>query len=111
DVDFRGLWAFDAKTAILLSSGLGERSRIYKTVDGGENWQALRINPDPKGFWDALAMWDSMHGIVLGDPVNGRFTIYTHSAGVTWEPIKGPAAGSGEGAFAASNSCLFVRGL
>src|SRR5580658_10322069 len=51
DVDFRGLWAFDAKTAILLSSGLGERSRIYKTIDAGENWQALRINPDPNGFW------------------------------------------------------------
>jgi photosystem II stability/assembly factor-like uncharacterized protein len=111
DVDFRGLRAFDAKTAILLSSGLGERSRIYKTIDAGENWQALRINPDPKGFWDALAMWDSMHGIVLGDPANGRFTIYTTSDGVTWQPIKGPAAGSSEGAFAASNSCLFVRGL
>jgi photosystem II stability/assembly factor-like uncharacterized protein len=111
DVDFRGLRAFDEKTAILLSSGLGERSRIYKTIDAGENWQALRINPDPRGFWDALAMWDSMHGIVVGDPVNGRFTIYTTSDGVTWEPIKGPAAGSGEGAFAASNSCLFVRGL
>jgi photosystem II stability/assembly factor-like uncharacterized protein len=111
DVDFRGLRALDAKTAILLSAGLGERSRIYKTSDAGENWQALRINPDPNGFWDALAMWDSMHGIMLGDPVNGRFTIYTTSDGVTWEPIKGPTAGSNEGAFAASNSCLFVRGL
>jgi photosystem II stability/assembly factor-like uncharacterized protein len=122
DVDFRGLRALDAKTAILLSSGLGERSRIYKTIDAGENWQALRINPDPRGFWDALAMWDSMHGIVVGDPVNGRFTIYTTSDGVTWQPpdasiavnrrgMKGPAAGSGEGAFAASNSCLFVRGV
>jgi photosystem II stability/assembly factor-like uncharacterized protein len=110
DLDFRGVQGIDAKTAFLLSSGPGEKSRIYKTVDAGTNWRALQINPDPKGFWDAIAMWDPMHGIVLGDPINGRFTIYTTSDGVTWQPQKGPPASSNEGAFAASNSCLIVHG-
>ncbi|HYK58383.1 MAG TPA: hypothetical protein VEV85_03040 [Bryobacteraceae bacterium] len=111
DLDFRGVWAIDAKTAFLLSSGPGEKSRIYKTADAGANWQALRVNPDPKGFWDAIAMWDPMHGIVVGDPVKGRFTIYLTSDGVNWQPQKGPPANAEEGVFAASNSSLFVRGL
>jgi photosystem II stability/assembly factor-like uncharacterized protein len=111
DLDFRGVWAIDAKTAFLLSSGPGEKSRIYKTADGGIDWQALQINPDPKGFWDAIAMWDPMHGILVGDPVNGRFTIYATSDGVSWQPQKGPAANTEESVFAASNSSLFVRGL
>jgi photosystem II stability/assembly factor-like uncharacterized protein len=110
DLDFRGVQAIDDKTAFLLSSGPGEKSRIYKTADAGANWRALQVNPDPKGFWDAIAMWDPTHGIVLGDPVNGRFVIYVTSDGVTWQPQKGPPANAQEGAFAASNSCLIVRG-
>jgi photosystem II stability/assembly factor-like uncharacterized protein len=110
DLDFRGVQGIDNKTAFLLSSGPGEKSRIYKTADAGASWRPLQINPDPKGFWDAIAMWDPMHGIVLGDPVNGRFVIYLTSDGVTWQPQKGPPANSNEGAFAASNSCLVVRG-
>lgn len=111
DLDFRGLWALDEKTAFLLSSGPGEKSRIYKTADAGASWQVLQINPDPKGFWDAIALWDPMHGIVIGDPVNGRFTIYVTSDGINWQPQKGPQANGGESIFAASNSPLFVRGL
>ncbi len=110
DLDFRGVQAFDADTAFLLSSGPGEKSRIYRTTDGGTSWRPVLVNPDPKGFWDAIAMWDPMHGIVLGDPVNGRFVIYTTSDGVSWQALKGPAANEQEGAFAASNSALFVRG-
>ena len=110
DLDFRGIWAVDDKTAFLLSSGPGEKSRIYKTADSGASWRPLQINADPKGFWDAIAMWDPDHGIVLGDPVNGRFTIMTTSDGVTWQAQKGPAATAQEGAFAASNSSLVVRG-
>lgn len=110
DLDFRGLQAIDGKTAFLLSSGPGEKSRIYKTEDAGAKWQALQVNPAPKGFWDAIAMWDPSHGIVLGDPVNGRFVLYTTSDGLTWQPQKGPQANDQEGAFAASNSSLVARG-
>jgi photosystem II stability/assembly factor-like uncharacterized protein len=68
------------------------------------------INSNPKGFWDAIAMWDPLHGILLGDPVNGRFSIWTTSDGLTWVEQKGPPALPQEGAFAASNSSLFLRG-
>lgn len=111
DLDFRAVRAFDAKTAYLLSIGTGEKSRVYKTTDAGERWQLLYTNPDPKGFWDALAFWDTDHGIILGDPVDGHFQVLTTSdAGATWHTQKTPAAVEKEGAFAASNSCLVVRG-
>src|SRR5216684_7484965 len=35
-LDFRGIIAFNATTAYVMSSGEGEKSRIYKTTDGGE---------------------------------------------------------------------------
>jgi len=33
-LDFRGVQAWDAKTAIVMASGPGEKSRLYKTTDG-----------------------------------------------------------------------------
>ena len=111
DLDFRAVRAFDENTAFLLSIGSGEKSRVYKTADGGANWNLLYTNPDPKGFFDAIAFWDSSHGIILGDPVDGRFVVLTTSdGGGTWTQRKTPPAQAQEGAFAASNSCLTVRG-
>src|SRR5579884_2319108 len=111
DADFRGLWAFDENSAVLLSAGDGEKSRVYKTSDGGEHWELLYTNPDPAGYFDAVAFWDESHGILLGDPVKGRFVILTTSdGGVSWTRQKGPPALPKEGAFAASNSCLAIRG-
>ena len=111
DLDFRGVQAIDENTAYLLSIGAGEKSRVYKTVDAGGRWSLMYTNPDPKGFFDALALWDADHGILLGDPVNGRFVVMTTSdGGGTWKRQKTPSALSGEGAFAASNTCLLARG-
>jgi photosystem II stability/assembly factor-like uncharacterized protein len=110
-LDFRGVHAVDERTVYLLSSGTGDKSRIYKTTDGGSHWMLQFTNPDPQGFFDALAFRDPRHGIVLGDPVNGRFVIFTTSdGGEHWVRRPGPDAVPNEGAFAASNSCLTVMG-
>lgn len=110
DLDFRAVRVVDEQTVYLLSIGDGDKSRIYKTIDGGGSWNLLYTNTDPKGFFDALAFWDPAHGILLGDPVNGHFVIMTTSdGGLNWKRQKAPAA-LNEGAFAASNSCLIVRG-
>jgi photosystem II stability/assembly factor-like uncharacterized protein len=112
DLDFRAVRAFDDRTAVLLSIGSGEKSRIYKTKDGGGKWDVLYTNPDPKGFFDAIAFWDASHGILLGDPVDGHFVVMTtEDGGENWKHEKTPAAQPNEGAFAASNSCLFLLGL
>jgi len=111
DLDFRDVEGFDDRTAILLSSGPGKESRIYRTKDGGASWALALTNADPKGFWDAMAFWDSSHGILVGDPVDGRFVILTTSdGGMTWQQQKGPAGYKDEGAFAASGSCITTRG-
>lgn len=111
-LDFRDVHAFDEKTVLLLSIGPGEQSRIYKTTDGGANWATVYVNKDPKGFLDVLAFWDADLGLVLGDLVDGRFVILgTADGGKTWEPISPegmPPALPGEGAFAASGTCLVV---
>ena len=53
-LDFRGIQAFDANTAIVMSSGPGDQSRLYKTTDGCQTWKLLFTNPDKEGFWDAI---------------------------------------------------------
>lgn len=110
-LDFRAIQASDGETAVVMSSGTGDLSRLYKTTDGGKNWRLLFTNPDKDGFWDALLMNAAdKSGIVLGDPVNGRFRIYvTRDSGETWETAAQlPVAIEGESVFAASNSSMAI---
>jgi photosystem II stability/assembly factor-like uncharacterized protein len=76
-LDFRGVHAVDGRTVFLLASGPGDKSRIYNTADSGAHWTLQLTNPDPQGFFDAMAFWNARHGILLGDPVNGEFVILT----------------------------------
>ncbi len=113
-LDFRDVEAFSETTAYLLSAGAGADSRIYKTNDGGKTWTLQFKNADPKGFFDAFAFWDEQHGIALSDPVMGQFRlIVTADGGSTWQPFLSrtmPPALPGEGAFAASGTCLVTQG-
>lgn len=110
-LDFRALHAVDADSAYLMSIGPGEQSRVYQTTDAGSHWKLLFTNPDAKGFFDAMAFWNASHGILLGDAVDGRMTIFTTAdSGAHWTRRETPRALEAEGAFAASNSCLIVRG-
>jgi photosystem II stability/assembly factor-like uncharacterized protein len=113
-LDFRDIEAFDERTAYALSIGKGQLSRIYKTEDGGNHWMLQFVNPDLEGFLDALAFWDAEHGLALGDPVDGHFVILTtDDGGKNWSRIAligVPRSTTGEGAFAASGTCLGVQG-
>ncbi|HYO91193.1 MAG TPA: hypothetical protein VEQ40_06135, partial [Pyrinomonadaceae bacterium] len=114
ELDFRDVDAFSADTAYLLSIGEGEKSRIYKTTDGGKSWVLQFKSSRPEAFFDSMAFWDSERGIAVSDPVGGRFLIIsTSDGGRTWTemPVDGmPAALAGEGAFAASGTCIAVEG-
>lgn len=110
-LDFRDVQPVDERTAYLLSSGSGDKARIYKTVDGGGEWKLQLTNPDAKGFFDALAFWDADHGMVVGDPVDGHFVVLTTAdGGEHWERRTTPDALPNEGAFAASGTCLIALG-
>jgi photosystem II stability/assembly factor-like uncharacterized protein len=112
-LDFRGIQAFDASTAIVMSSGKGPLSRLYKTTDACRTWKLLFTNPDPEGFWDAIhfsAASGLLSGLIAGDPVDGKFPLwwivpaYSNPANAK----ESPKAHFGEAAFAASNTALFV---
>ena len=108
-LDFRGIQAFDNKTAIVMSSGKGDLSRIYKTTDGCQTWKLVFTNPDEDGFFDALKITKEKTIYVLGDPVHDQFAMFfTEDGGETWLAAgeTGRDAAKGEGAFAASNSSL-----
>jgi photosystem II stability/assembly factor-like uncharacterized protein len=115
-LDFRALVAFSADEAFLMSAGPGDQSRIYHTADAGQHWQLQFTNPNPKGFFDSMVFWDPTHGIVLGDPIpdergQPKFELLTTNDGQTWTHIPAaqlPPALEGEGAFAASNTCLAI---
>jgi hypothetical protein len=109
-LDFRGVQGFDANTAIVMSSGKGDLSRLYKTTDGCHSWRLVFKNADTDGFWDAIVLDRKHWGWLLGDPVRGSFVLFaTEDGGRTWirQRNKGLKADSNkQGAFAASNSSL-----
>ena len=111
-LDFRDVEAFSADAAYLLAAGPGDQSRIYKTTDAGKTWSLQFTNKNPKGFFDCMAFWTPTHGIALGDPIDNKFElISTEDGGRHWTPLTNlPPAIAGEGAFAASGTCITVQG-
>jgi hypothetical protein len=115
-LDFRAIVAVSADEAFLMSAGPGDQSRIYHTTDAGQHWQLQFSNANPKAFFDSMVFWDPTHGIVLGDPIpdqagNLKFELLLTNDGQTWTqlpPAQLPPAEEGEGAFAASNTCLAI---
>ena len=117
-LDFRAVWAWDALSALALSSGPGDQSRLYQTTDGCNSWVLLFTNPDAAGFWDGLLFLNRQQGVIYGDPVQApgrtdhvRFgLLVTHDGGGTWSPGAPLEPLPGESAFAASNSAMTANG-
>ncbi|HWE86287.1 MAG TPA: hypothetical protein VG267_15195 [Terracidiphilus sp.] len=127
-LDFRGVQGFDANTAIVMSSGKGDLSRLYKTQDGCHTWKLVAKNPDPDGFWDAIQAGDSgdpdgkmirigdyvqSRALILGDSVNGQLRMWEWKEGSEERELElsYQLRGKGEpdeGSFAASNSVLQI---
>jgi len=115
-LDFRGIKAFNADTAVITSAGPAEQGQahIYRTADGGKTW-SLAWSDTTKGvFLDGVAFWDARHGFTFSDPVDGRLVILTtDDGGANWTrtpPSNIPPVLKGEAAFAASNTQLAVQG-
>lgn len=116
-LDFRGVWAWDENSAIVMSIGSGDQSRLYKTADACAHWTLVQTNPYKDGFWDGL-VFQGRDGVLVGDPVGGLFetaflkgTAFVHSPDNVGHESDAPCAAlPGDGAFAASNSSVFVFG-
>jgi photosystem II stability/assembly factor-like uncharacterized protein len=113
-LDFRAVQAFDAETAVIMSAGTGDLSRIYKTNDGCRTWKLVLSNPDKEGFWDEMVFAGPGLGAVIGDQVDGSFPVYiSEDGGSTWrrpEPKGARAEQKNQSLFAASNSSLLISG-
>ena len=118
-LDFRGIWAWDADTAIVMSAGPGDQSRLYRTADGCRHWTEELKNSEKDGFWDGVVfqtgdfgmIGDDKTGVLIGDPVAGRFDTRVMVLGRGWlVDEKACKSNAGEAAFAASNSSIFVFG-
>ncbi len=112
-LDFRGMQAFDENNAYIMSSGDGDQSRIYRTVDAGKTWD-LQYAGKRKGFFlDAIACTSAANCFALSDPVQGKFRMLHTENGNNWKEMPNagmPAALAKEGVFAASNSSLLLYG-
>jgi len=99
-LDFRGIQAFDSNTAIVMSSGKGDLSRLYKTTDGCQTWKLVFTNPDKDGFWDSILVTSRRTVMMIGDPLPqkefDRFKVKTYfhfpffgsvDAGDTWRRL------------------------
>jgi photosystem II stability/assembly factor-like uncharacterized protein len=126
-LDFRGVQGFDARTALVMSSGKGELSRVYRTIDGCKSWELVFQNPDPDGVWDSMQFQYRpgktpaekgyyAYGVLVGHPVGGEFQIFTsRDYGTTWKALHddeafspGPSAWAkpGEVTFSWSNTAV-----
>jgi photosystem II stability/assembly factor-like uncharacterized protein len=113
-LQFRDVEAFDQNHAFILAAGPGVRSRIFRTTDGGATWTQQFANTDPDAFYDCFAFFSRNAGVVVSDAVGGRLIVRTTlDGGARWDQIPDggiPAALDGEGAFAASGTCLVAVG-
>ena len=104
--DFRDIEAFDASTAVIMA--VADPAYILKTTDGGDTWKVVYENKTKGMFLDAMEFWNEQAGIVIGDPIDGKFFVArTFDGGSTWQEIpmdKRPVADSGEACFAASGT-------
>lgn len=67
-----------------------------------------------KVFYDSMNFWNNKEGIAIGDPTEDCLSvILTRDSGKTWKKIscdKLPKTGTGEAAFAASNTNICIKG-
>ncbi len=107
-VDFRTLHAFDKKNAVVATAGTP--CVILRTSDGGKHWDHVYRSQDTLMFFDGVGFWDERHGLIFGDPINGRmFLMETLDGGKTWREIPfedRPQLVEGEAAFAASGTTI-----
>lgn len=109
NLNFRSVQAFDDKIAVVMSSGKGELSRLYRTSDGCKTWKKVLDNANATGSFDSLRRATAFDMYLLGDPANGRFVMFTSkNAGETWTESKDPglAVPKGDSGFSAGNEAL-----
>jgi len=111
-LDFRDVHGFNANEAIIMSSGDG--CKIFRTSDGGMNWEKVYENMNEGIFFDGMDFWDNKRGMAFSDPIDGKlFLIKTVDGGKSWSrliPKMLPDVMEKEAGFAASGTGIVCKG-
>ncbi len=109
-LDFRDLHVFSEKSALLMSAGPGEASRVYRTDDAGQSWVLCYQNTDSLAFFDGMDFLNDNEGVIFSDPVDSKLNLMvTKDGGRNWvrqNPESLPELKTGEYAFAASGTSI-----
>lgn len=75
-----------------LNESLPYAGRIFKTTDGGENWQLQFEDPDNASFINYIEFFDELNGVAMSDPPfpnsdKPAHFIKTTDGGTTWIPF------------------------
>ncbi len=83
NVDLNHIYCISADT-ILSSGNVQSNTFLFKTIDGGSSWETVlqQLN----GKFNSLHFIDQNTGILVGDPVGGRWSIWkTINGGNNWD--------------------------
>jgi hypothetical protein len=83
NINLANIFALD--TSIAFTAGIiGNTTYVYRTTNGGNNWSVVFTQLN--GFVNAVWMRDASRGILVGNPVSGRWSIWkTSTGGATWD--------------------------
>jgi photosystem II stability/assembly factor-like uncharacterized protein len=66
---------------------VGENGKIYKTLDGGANWQAVYQVPGYASPLRRIRFPDRLHGCAVGGIAGIETKVWTTDGGVTWNAV------------------------
>lgn len=112
--DFRDIAAISKGAAVII--GIDTPAVILKTVNQGNEWRLVYSNGTPGMFLDAVDFVDTLHGIVLGDPIglpkdSRPFLARTKDGGNSWQTLAATfnkKIAAGEAFFAASGTNIHL---
>ncbi len=108
-LNFRSIEAISERQALVVSTGKGDLSRVYSTVDGCQTWKLVFTNPDATGAFRALHHITEKQVYLLGEPVDGKFAMYySRDNGENWFDTQDPGLDSekSEAAFSSVSGAL-----
>jgi len=122
-LQFRDVAVLSETGFLLMSAGEGELAQIWKTTDGGKQWEKVYQNQLEKTFFNGFDFWDDKHGVLISDPIdNWVYLLETKDAGNTWQRLQSKslpvlmdkeygfaASGTGIQCFEEGKRCRFKR--
>jgi hypothetical protein len=97
---------------VLTAGNDGSVTYLYRTINSGASWETVKQQLN--GKFNALHFIDNDTGILIGDPVGGRWSVWkTVNGGINWDstgcylPQNGSEKGFANSLWAAGNNIWF----